>query len=75
MSAKVIDFPGTTTLDSDPARVIERAQEAGLEGVVILGYDADGDEYFASSYADGGEVLWLLERAKLNLLRCADGED
>ena len=39
-----------------------------LEGVIIIGYGHMGIEYFASTYADGGDVLWLLERMKLRLL-------
>jgi hypothetical protein len=38
----------------------------------VLGYDAGGDEYFASSYADGGTVLWLMERLKKRLLQVGD---
>jgi len=73
MSAdNVVSFTGITRLDSDPTRVIEAALKAGLQGVVILGYDADGDEYFAGSYADGGDVLWLLERCKVALFNAAD---
>lgn len=64
----VVSFTGITRLDSDPQRVIEAAQKAGLEGVVILGYTEDGAEYFAASYASGPDVLWLLERCKLALL-------
>jgi hypothetical protein len=55
-----------TRLDIPPDRVLEQAK-GKLEGVVLLGYDKGG-EYFASSYADGGDVLWLLERCKLRLL-------
>lgn len=69
----VVDFGGITRLPSDPQRVIEHASEAGLTNVVIIGYDADGDEYFRSSDADGGDVLWLLERARLKLLSVPDG--
>lgn len=68
----VVLFPGITTLDIEPQRVIDSAAEAGLTDVVVLGYDKNGDEYFASSVADGAEVLWLLERLKLKLLRIAD---
>ena len=39
-----------------------------MEGVVILGFDTDGKEYFASTYADGGTVVWLLERCKIALM-------
>ena len=63
----VIPFTGITKLDLDPDMVIEQIK-GKLEGVVIMGYTKDGEEYFASSYADGGNVLWLLERMKLRLL-------
>lgn len=72
MSAEIVRFPGISRLDLDPQRVLETVVEEGLQGVVVLGYDAEGEEYFACSYADGGEVLWLLERMKLKLLRVAD---
>ena len=67
MSAKVIQFTGITKLDQPPDRVLERSM-GELEGVVVMGYDKDGDEYFCSSYADGGTVLWLMERLKTKLL-------
>lgn len=74
----VVNFTGITSLDLDPQRVLEQATKAGLKKVVILGYNSDvedGDgEYFASSIADGADVVWLLERMKLKLLRLADGE-
>ena len=38
------------------------------DGVVVLGFDDDGELCFASSIADGGTVIWLLEQAKLALL-------
>ena len=67
----VVDFNGITKLDLDPERVLAKA--AGkLQSVVIIGETKDGDEYFASSVADGGSVLWMIERAKLKLLRVAD---
>lgn len=67
MSAKIINYPGITRLDLAPDHILEAA--AGkLEGVVVIGYTTDGEEYFASSYADGGTVLWLLERCKHELL-------
>lgn len=71
----VITLPVITRLDLDPQRVLEGALEAGLTGVVILGYDAAEEEYFAASYADGGDVLWLLERLKMKLLRMPDTQE
>ena len=65
--SNVIQFNGITSLNSDPDLVIENIR-GKLEGVVILGYDKDGEEYFASSYADGADALWLIERMKLALL-------
>jgi sugar phosphate isomerase/epimerase len=74
MTAKIIQFTGITRLDLPPERVLEKAKEAGLEGVVVLGYTKDGEEFAASSYADGGTVLWLLERTKARLLGVKDEE-
>ena len=63
----VVPFNGITKLDLNPDIVLENTM-GKLEGFVICGYDKDGQEYFASTYADGGDVLWLLERMKLRLL-------
>lgn len=65
---KVILYSGITRLDLPPDRILQKCIEADLEGVVVLGYDKEGREYFCSSYADGGIVMWLLERCKLKLL-------
>lgn len=65
--APVIDLPCVTSLNLDADRVISKAV-GQLAQVVIVGYDRDGDFYFASSVADGPEVLWALEQAKLRLL-------
>jgi hypothetical protein len=69
--SKVIPFSGITKLDPDT--VLEN-NKGLLEGVVIMGWDKDGDEVFASSYADGGTVLWLLKRMELRLLTIVEGE-
>lgn len=68
----VIILPVVTKLDTTPERVLQAAIDAGLKGAVVLGWDADGAEYFSSSIADGGEVNWLLDRLKLKLLQNAD---
>lgn len=64
---KIIPFTGITKLDMPPDHVLEKAK-GKLEGVVILGFMTNGDEYFASSYADGGTVNWLIDRCKRKLL-------
>jgi hypothetical protein len=65
-SAQLLRWRGITRRDLDPGVVLDAARH--LECVVVLGYDADGEEYFASSIADGADVLWLLERLKRKLL-------
>ena len=71
--SNVIPFGGITRLDLDPDIILENTK-GKLQGFVICGYDMEGNEYFASTYADGGDVLWLLERMKLNLLNQEFGE-
>lgn len=70
--SEVVNFPGITTLDLDPARVLDAAKSDGLVEVVICGVDADGNEYFSSSVADAGTCGWHLDRAKWNLMRQVD---
>jgi hypothetical protein len=70
--AKLIDFPigiheGETRLDLDPDMILTAAV-GKLKDVVIVGYEANGDFYFASSQADGPEVLWMLKQAEQRLL-------
>uniref|UniRef100_A0A6M3ILV2 Uncharacterized protein n=1 Tax=viral metagenome TaxID=1070528 RepID=A0A6M3ILV2_9ZZZZ len=65
--ADISKFDGVTKLDLSADRVIQGAI-GKLDWVVVIGYDKDGDEYFAGSHADGGDVLWLIERMKLQLL-------
>lgn len=68
MTDNVIIFNGITRHDLPVERLIDRAQEAELESVVIIGWTPEGELYFASSKADGPNVLWLLEKAKKELL-------
>lgn len=73
MTDNVIGLPIVTKLDIDPDRVLREAL-GKCECVILLGYDKEGQEYFCSSVADGGSILWLLERFKKQLLEAADGE-
>jgi hypothetical protein len=65
-------FPGITTLDHDASVMLELAKNAKLSGVVIVGWDEHGELFFSSNKADGGDVLWLLEKAKRMLLEIGD---
>jgi hypothetical protein len=75
MGDNVIPLGNITRLNLPTERVLEAAKKYCSEGVVILGYDSDGEFYFASSIADGGEVIWLLELAKHRLMRISTGHD
>lgn len=66
--SNVINLPVITTLDIPPERVLTEAIAADLGSVIVVGHTKDGDLYFGASMADGGEVLWLFERAKLALM-------
>jgi len=68
VSKKIITFDGVTRLDIPASRVLEQALEAEIETAVIVGWDKDGEFYFASSVAGGADVVWLMEKAKKRLL-------
>lgn len=67
--SNVIPLGVITRNNLPPDQVLENAiGQFDDEGVVIMGWDKDGSLYFASSIADGGTVLWLLEQCKKRLL-------
>ena len=65
--SNVIPLGNVTRLDI-PAETILEAAKGNLDSVVLMGYDKDGELYFASSIADGGDALWLIEKLKQQLL-------
>ena len=64
----VVDLPCLTRLKTPPTKVLATAAGAKLSEVIVIGRDQDGDLYFNSSSADGGDVLWLMEIAKRELM-------
>jgi len=71
MGDNVIPIGGITKLDIPADRVLEN-NIGQFESIVLMGWNKDGEEVFASSLVDGGDILWLMERMKLKLLRQAD---
>lgn len=71
--SNVVTLPVITRLNLNPDRTLE-SFVGKLEGFVLAGYDHDGNEIFLSTYADGGTVVWLLERCKLSLLNPCEEE-
>jgi hypothetical protein len=65
-------FPGATP--ADPDAVLASAM-GKLSQVLIIGYDLDRLEYQEGSDMSDEDVLWMLERAKLRLLRTVDGDE
>ena len=63
----IIPLGNITLLDLIPDSILEQTK-GSLKGVVIMGFDNDDEPYFASSYADGGTILWLMEKCKARLL-------
>jgi hypothetical protein len=57
-----------TTLDLPLDRILDGAREHGVTHCLLLGYDRDGEFYTASQITDVGNLLILLERAKVRLL-------
>lgn len=71
--AEVVFLNCVTKLDLPADRVLEQAI-GKLDKVVLIGYDKEGAEYFASSVADGGTVLWLMEKMKKALLNVGESQ-
>ena len=63
----VVIWHGITKHDLPPERLLEAAKER-VDSVVIMGWDKGGELYFASSMADGGNVLWLMRMCEKRLL-------
>jgi hypothetical protein len=69
MSAEIIIWPGETSLDLPLQRILDGAAAADLKPCLVLGKDADGKFYIASTTCDAGALLILLERGKRLLMR------
>jgi len=73
MSEKVVPLGNITRLNIPPDRVLKAAiGEFDDDGVVIMGWDKNGELYFASSIASGATVVWLLEACKRRLMEPGD---
>lgn len=58
---------GKIGVDLHPDFILNKAL-GELDNVVVIGFDKDGELYFASSDSGGGDVLWLLKKAEKLLL-------
>lgn len=69
--SNVVPLSLVTTQDLSPDLLLWRAL-GELSEVVIIGFDSDGAEYFASSKGNGPDVLWLIERSRHKLMTIVD---
>ena len=70
----VVELDMITRLDIPPERILNGALKADLEQAFVIGWGRDGELYTASSFANGPELLWMIELAKKRLLAIGDGE-
>ena len=68
MTAEIINFSGVTRLDLEPDDILNAAVGEGLTEVIVMGWDADGDLYLASSKGRRADVNYLIDKAKQYLL-------
>ena len=67
--SNVVILPVVTTLDIPAERILTQAIEADLKEAMIIGTNQDGSFFFAATFGDGGNVLWLLERARIEIMK------
>lgn len=63
----VIPIGGITRLDLPADQILEN-NKGQFKSVALVGWDHDGELRFCSSIADGGDLLWILEKTKKHLL-------
>ncbi|HZY68618.1 MAG TPA: hypothetical protein VFE52_08525, partial [Devosia sp.] len=76
MTDNIIPFRGQTTLDISPEAVLGGAEAAGLDletldaiakkkpaETIVIGIDADGRFYLASSIGSNERIVYLLAKA------------
>lgn len=69
----VINLPTITTVDMQPADVLEKAKGWGMEHCLVIGHNDKGDLQFGGTTSDLEKIVLLLERAKLWCIREIDG--
>lgn len=70
---EVVLLSVSTSLDINADQTLANLS-GKLQGFILAGYDKDGNEFFSSTYGNGGEALWLIERCKMALLSQGDSE-
>lgn len=69
--SNVVIGPFNTRLDI-PVERIRKVAQKNCERLLCIGLTKEGKPYYSSSFADATEMLWMIERFKLNLLKDAE---
>jgi hypothetical protein len=72
MADNIVNFTGVTRLDLPPERIAKALLKADLDTIVVCGFTQEGEFYFSSNRADAGSVIFLLEKAKLELFKICE---
>lgn len=72
MSENVVTWPHPTKLDLPAERILNGALEVKMDQVVVIGFTDAGDWYFASSIADGANVIYHCTKAIHELHKIED---
>jgi len=65
--ADIIQVHIDTVLDIPVDRVLD-AVRGKLKTVVVIGCDQDDQPYYASSFSDKAQILWLLKCCEMELM-------
>lgn len=68
MTDNVVEWNGSTVLPLPCSKVLEKAIEADLKKVVVIGYTQEDGIYIATSDHTWAELNWLIDRAKMVVL-------
>lgn len=72
MSAEIITLNVTTVLPIPVEKILSGAATEDLADVFVIGRRKNGKLYLATSTPDGGDLLWLMEKAKAVLMEEAE---
>lgn len=65
---KVLQFSGQTKVDTPAVDLLEVAKLWGMEKVLVVGFDDDGDLCFGGNFSDHPLINFMLDKAKHSLM-------
>lgn len=71
----VVTLSEYTTDEIHPNKVLMGAINAGMDVVIVVGYTKEGTEYFASSTGNHEATNWLMDVAKMRLMKAYTADE